>query len=164
MIELVQLTTVWIRVPLYAGESGAIDLAAGARVLALGDAPDADGVLAHPIPAPPTANASTAGVDVYFSLANADRRFRPGERVSVRLTGRNAAQSVVVPKAALLHDAYGGTWVYVVKQPHVYARQRVTVINVVDSLALVSQGPEPGTRVVTDGAAELFGVEFGAGK
>jgi hypothetical protein len=31
-------------------------------------------------------------------------------------------------------------------------------------LAVLSLGPEPGAHVVTDGAAELFGVEFGAGK
>ena len=70
----------------------------------------------------------------------------------------------MVPKAALLHDAYGGTWVYVARGDHVYARERVAVSTIVDMLALVSQGPAPGARVVTDGAAELFGVEFGAGK
>ena len=30
--------------------------------------------------------------------------------------------------------------------------------------ASLSAGPKPGTPVVTDGAAELFGVEFGGGK
>jgi cobalt-zinc-cadmium efflux system membrane fusion protein len=164
MIDLVRLTTVWVRVPMYAGESSSIDPAAPARVLALGEPSDADGILARPIAAPPSANASTAGVDLYFSLANPNQRFRPGERVAVRLTGRSSREGLVVPKAALLHDAYGGTWVYVARGPHVYARERVTVSTIVDSLALVSQGPAPGARVVTDGAAELFGVEFGAGK
>ena len=28
----------------------------------------------------------------------------------------------------------------------------------------LGQGPTPGTRVVTTGAAELFGTEFGVGK
>jgi cobalt-zinc-cadmium efflux system membrane fusion protein len=164
LIDLVRLTTVWVRVPLYAGEAAGIDRAAPARVLALSDPPDADGIIARPIPAPPSANASTSGVDLYFGLANANQRFRPGERVAVRLTGRSSTNSLVVPKAALLHDAYGGTWVYVAREPHVYARERVAVSTIVDSFALVTQGPEPGARVVTDGAAELFGVEFGAGK
>jgi multidrug efflux pump subunit AcrA (membrane-fusion protein) len=164
MIDLVQLSSVWVRVPLYAGESAAIDPTAVARVLTLGEPSDADGVIARPIPAPPSANASTSGVDLYFALTNSGQRFRPGERVSVRLTGRGSSESLVLPKAALLHDAYGGTWVYVAREPHVYARQRVTVASMVDSLALITQGPAPGARVVTDGAAELFGVEFGAGK
>lgn len=164
MIDLVQLSSVWVRVPLYAGESAAIDPKAVARVLTLGEPSDADGVIARPIPAPPSANASTSGVDLYFALTNSGQRFRPGERVSVRLTGRGSSESLVLPKAALLHDAYGGTWVYVAREPHVYARQRVTVASMVDALALITQGPAPDARVVTDGAAELFGVEFGAGK
>ena len=36
--------------------------------------------------------------------------------------------------------------------------------DLVDGLALLDVGPAPGTRVVTAGAAELFGTEFGVGK
>jgi hypothetical protein len=64
----------------------------------------------------------------------------------------------------LLHDAFGGTWVYIVTQPRVYTRTRVVVADITGSLAVLSQGPAAGAQVVTDGAAELFGVEFGAGK
>ena len=78
--------------------------------------------------------------------------------------GARAETGLVVPKAALLHDAYGGTWVYVVREPQVYSRQRVVVTDISGPLAVLSQGPVEGMRVVTDGAAELFGVEFGAGK
>ena len=38
LIELVRLATVWVRVPIYAGEAGAIDTAAPAQVLMLGEA------------------------------------------------------------------------------------------------------------------------------
>jgi RND family efflux transporter MFP subunit len=164
MIDLVRLTTVWVRVPIYAGESSNIDPSAAASVLALGEPPDADGVIARPIPAPPAANPSTAGVDLYYAMTNTGQQFRPGERVAVRLTRREAAMSLVVPKAALLHDAYGGTWVYVARAPQVYARQRVAVTDIAGASAVLSQGPPAGTPVVTDGAAELFGVEFGVGK
>ena len=164
LIELVRLATVWVRVPVYAGEASAIDATAPADVQPLGAAPDAAALSAPPIPAPPSANPATAGVDLYYSLPNPDNRFRPGERVSVRLPRRESARGLVVPKAALLHDAYGGTWVYVVKESRVYARQRVVVSDIAGVLAVLSQGPAPGVRVVTDGAAELFGVEFGAGK
>ena len=78
------------------------------------------GVVARAIAAPPSANATTAGVDLYFTMANPDNRFRPGERVAVRLASRESESGLVVPKAALLHDAYGGTWVYVARQPQVY--------------------------------------------
>ena len=84
--------------------------------------------------------------------------------MAVRLPRRESETGLVVPKAALLHDAYGGTWVYVVREPRVYVRQRVVVADITGTLAVLSQGPAVGARVVTDGAAELFGVEFGAGK
>ena len=158
------MATVWLKVPIYAGESGDIDPRAAARVLGLGESPDADGVSAQPIAPPPSADAATSGVNLYYSLSNPGRRFSPGERVAVRLTRRVASASLVVPKAALLHDAYGGTWVYVLREPRVYARHRVNVADINGVLASLSQGPAAGARVVTDGAAELFGVEFGAGK
>ncbi len=164
LIDLVRLATVWVRVPVYAGEAASIDASAPAQVLLLGEAPDAEGVLARPIPAPPSANATTAGVDLFYAMANPNERFKPGERVAVRLPRRESDTGLVVPKAALLHDAYGGTWVYVVREPRVYSRQRVVVTDVSGPLAVLSQGPVEGMRVVTDGAAELFGVEFGAGK
>lgn len=164
LIDLVRLATVWVRVPVYAGEARAIDTNAPADVQPLGESADASGVTAQPIAAPPSANASTAGVDLYYALANPNNRFRPGERVAVRLPRRESETGLVVPKAALLRDAYGGTWVYVVREPRVYVRQRVVVADITGSLAVLSQGPVAGARVVTDGAAELFGVEFGAGK
>jgi len=164
LVDIVQVARVWVRVPVYAGEAREIDPAAPAHVLTLSDSPDADGVLAQPIPAPPSANAATAGVDLYYAMGNPGQRFRPGERVAVRLTRRDSTAGLVVPKAALLHDAYGGTWVYVAREPQVYARVRVTVADIIGTYALLSQGPPPNARVVLDGAAELFGVEFGVGK
>lgn len=164
LLDLVRLSPIWVRVPIYAGERDEIDRSAPARVVGLGEPATADGLVADPIPAPPSANASLASVDLYYRIANADRRFRPGERVSVRLARRSGVEGLVVPKAALLHDAYGGTWVYVARDAQVYARHRVAVTDVDGALAVLSQGPASGARVVTDGAAELFGVEFGAGK
>jgi hypothetical protein len=37
------------------------------------------------------------------------------------------------------------------------------VAAVVGEQAALASGPPPGASVVTDGAAELFGTEFGAG-
>jgi RND family efflux transporter MFP subunit len=165
LVDLVRLDTAWVRVPIYAGERADIDPNAPAYVLALSDSSDAEGLLARPIPAPPSADAASAAVDLYYSLANRGRRFRPGERVSVRLVRRaGTTVALVVPKAALLHDAYGGTWVYVARAPHQFTRHRVAVADVTGDVAVLSRGPQPGARVVTDGAAELFGTEFGTGK
>jgi RND family efflux transporter MFP subunit len=166
LVDLVRVDTVWVRVPVYAGEARNIDPKAPARVLALGDPSDTEGTIAEPMPAPPSANARTAEVDLYYSMSNtgAGRRLRPGERVAVRLTRLDAMTGLVVPTAALLHDASGGTWVYVVRGSGVYARVHVVVSDISGGLAVLATGPAAGARVVTDGAAELFGVEFGVGK
>ncbi len=164
LVDLVQLDTAWVKVPIYAGERADIDPSAPAHVLALSGPIDAEGVLARPIAAPPSANAAAAAVDLYYAFSNQGRRFRPGERVSVRLPRRAGAEALVVPKAALLHDAYGGTWVYVARAAHQFARHRVAVVDVTGEFAVLSRGPQPGARVVTEGAAELFGTEFGTGK
>jgi cobalt-zinc-cadmium efflux system membrane fusion protein len=43
-------------------------------------------------------------------------------------------------------------------------RRRIGVTAVVGEDAVLVFGPPAGTEVVTDGAAEMFGVEFGGNK
>jgi RND family efflux transporter MFP subunit len=164
IVELAQLDRVWVRVALYAGEVENVARDQPARVVPLGSSADADSIEAQPVTAPLSANPGAATVDLYYALVNRGRRFRPGERVSVRLPRVDTATSLVVPVAAILHDAYGGTWVYEAVEPGLYTRQRVSVVDILGDEAMLGAGPDPGTRVVTDGAAELFGVEFGAGR
>ena len=89
---------------------------------------------------------------------------RPGQRVGVTIPLRTPSDSRAIPWPAVLHDIHGGTWVYEQIQPHTFRRTRVQVRYVVDGVAAVAQGPEPGAEIVTAGAAELFGTEFGTGK
>lgn len=73
-------------------------------------------------------------------------------------------KSLMVPAAAILYDIHGGTWVYVSEGPLVFRRQRVEVLETKSGAAYLARGLSPQTKVVTEGAAELFGTEFGAGK
>jgi RND family efflux transporter MFP subunit len=164
LVDLVRLDTLWVQVPLYVGEATEVDARAPARIVSLGDRPGAEGVAARPVAAPPSADATTAAVNLYFSLPNPEGALRPGQRVGVRLTRRTGAPRLVVPRAALLIDAFGGTWVYEATDARVFVRRRVAVADLVGDLAVLDQGPEPGVTVVTAGAAELFGTEFGAGR
>lgn len=70
----------------------------------------------------------------------------------------------MIPFAAILYDVQGGSWVYVNESEHVYRRQRVELIETRANSAYLARGLTRGDRVVTAGAAELFGTEFGAGK
>jgi hypothetical protein len=66
-----------------------------------------------------------------------------------------------LPYAAIVYDADGATWTFVELEPRVYQRAPVTVSSVDGDRAVLSDGPAPGTDVVTVGAAELVGVEAG---
>lgn len=162
LLEIVDLGKLWIRVPVYAGLVNEIDATASASITGL--SASSDGVSAKPIPAPPTANALSASVDLYYEVDNTKSRFRPGERVTVHVPLKGDTESLVVPRAAVLRDIYGTGWVYVQSDDHEYRRQRVAVTFTTEELAVLSLGPEVGTPVVVDGAPELFGTEFGAGK
>jgi hypothetical protein len=82
--------------------------------------------------------------------------------VTIRLpVAGSAGEQTVVPHSAVVRDLFGGTWVYEATGLGVYVRQRVEVIDVVEGFAVVSRGVEPGTSIVSVGAAELYSTEFG---
>jgi len=148
--------------PVYAGLVNQIDTTMNAAVSGLSSS--VDSMPAKPIPAPPTATALSASVDLYYQVDNSKSTFRPGERVTVRVPLKGDTESLVVPRAAVLRDIYGTGWVYVKSGENEFRRERVAVTFTTDELAVLSLGPKVGTDVVVDGAAELFGTEFGAGK
>lgn len=164
LFEVIAVDTVWIRVPVYAGELADVDPAQPAAVSSLsrGGSTAAPSQAAQRIAAPPSADASTAAVDLFYALPNTTG-FRPGERVSVALPLRAGEAALVVPEAAVLYDTYGGTWVYEARPNHVYVRRRIEVAGHLGPKVKITRGPAKGTSVVTIGAAELFGTEFGAG-
>jgi len=72
-----------------------------------------------------------------------------------------AAARKVMPYAAVLYDASGATWTYTNPEPLVFVREPVTVDAIRGDQAVLSGGPAAGTPVVTVGATELYGTEFG---
>jgi multidrug efflux pump subunit AcrA (membrane-fusion protein) len=160
MGQVVADDVLWVRVPLYAGDRSAVARAAPATVTTLGT----DGVTltATFVDAPPRADPAAATTDVTYALTGSVRALRPGERVMVAIPLASSEEALVVPWSAVVYDVEGGTWVYRVVKPHVYARARVAVRHVVEALAVLARGPAPGTPVVIAGVAELFGTEFGA--
>ncbi|MEP7342004.1 MAG: efflux RND transporter periplasmic adaptor subunit, partial [Acidobacteriota bacterium] len=167
LFEVANLATVWIRVPVYVGDLRLIDRRQTARVHALNEAPSEQGAItraARAVNAPPSANPLNDTADLYFELGNADGSLRPGQKLGVTLAERTSEESLVVPWSAILHDTNGGTWVYENTAPQLYTRRRVEVRRVVNSLAVLAHGPAVGAKVVTAGAAELFGTEFATGK
>jgi hypothetical protein len=93
---------------------------------------------------------------------------RAAERLGIqtapvrRATVEGRARTVV-PYGAVLYDAGGATWVYVTPEPLTYLRERITVDDIEDDRAVLTDGPAAGSAVVTVGVAELYGTETGVG-
>jgi multidrug efflux pump subunit AcrA (membrane-fusion protein) len=164
LFEIMNPHTVWIKVPVYVGELADIAEKKPVQVNSLSDPPGTRGVTAKAVPAPPTAQPQASAVDLYYELANADGKYRPGQRVGVLVPLKDKEKSLAVPWTSVVHDINGGTWVYIQTAPRTYARQRVQVKYVTGDSAVLEQGPQSGADVVTAGAAEVFGAEFGFGK
>lgn len=150
----------WVRVPVFGTDIGGIDRMRPAMVRPLGDTA-APPRRARAVPAPPSANATAATVDLFFALDNRDQAYRVGQRVAVALPLGGTAAALSVPTAAIVRDIYGGEWVYRRTAPNTYVRQRIEVASLAGNQALLARGLARGAEVVTDGAAELFGTEFG---
>jgi RND family efflux transporter MFP subunit len=164
LFEVIDPAQVWVRVPVYVGDLPEIDAGAGATIANLTGRPGESGRTAKPAQAPPSASPSAGTVDLFFEFDNRTTRYSPGERVGATLTLRGDAESLTVPWSAVIHDIYGGTWVYEKIGERAYRRRRVVVRFVSGTSAALASGPEPGTIVVTAGAAELFGTEVGFSK
>jgi hypothetical protein len=90
--------------------------------------------------------------------AEAARRI--GVRTAV-VRRAGSGSDLVIPYAALLYDPDGNTWAYTNPKPLVFERQNVKVASIDGDTVLLVKGPSAGTRVVTEGATEIWGVEYG---
>jgi hypothetical protein len=75
-----------------------------------------------------------------------------------------AGSGLQVPFDAVIYQPDGTTWVYANPEALVFKREPIDVDRIDGDVALVRSGPVAGTPVVTVGAAELWGFEFGVGK
>ncbi len=164
LLEIANLSSVWIRVPVYVGDLREIASNQSAKIHNLADSHGAISRSARPVKALPSADALSNTADLYFELANADGSLRPGQRLGVTLSLRGKTESLTVPWSAVVYDINGGAWVYENTAPQTYVRRRIEISRVVNSLAALSRGPAAGTKIATTGVAELFGTEFSTGK
>ena len=164
LAELGTLDPLWIHVGVHAAELADVDTSAPARIRTLGELDSSPWSEAPVAAAPPVADAASGSVDLVYELSVGKQTLRPGQRVLALLVARGSSKRLVVPHAAIVRDAHGGSWVYVRREERKYVRQRVEVAWVEGGDAVLAEGPAPGAEVVTSGTAEVFGAEFGQGK
>ena len=84
------------------------------------------------------------------------------KRIDVKTAAvKSDGGDTVIPYSAVLYDPDGATWTYTNPKPLVFVRADITVKNITGESAILTKGPAPGTAVVTLGATELWGVEYG---
>lgn len=164
VLDAVNPSRLWVRVPVYVGDLARVNAAAEARVGSLSGNADTNSRPAKPVSAPPSANTAAATADLFYEIQNSDGSLRLGQRVGVTVPLRDDEESLVVPSSAVVYDVQGGAWVYEKSAPQGYTRRRVQLKHVVGELAALAGGVKPGANIVITGVAELFGTEFGAGK
>ena len=161
LFEVVDLSTLWVRVPLPVGDLDDIDRTKAAQLGKLSAQPGTSLVSALPVAAPPSANALAATIDVYYEVLNSSGHLTPGQRIGVTIPLTDEKESLTVPWSAIVFDVHGGTWVYEQVSPRTYVRRRVVVRYTSGTNAVLGSGPTTGTKVVATGVQELFGAETG---
>jgi hypothetical protein len=100
------------------------------------------------------------GSNVERVRLTAEAARRIGVRTAV-VRRAGGGPGLVIPYAALLYDPDGNTWAYTSPKPLVFQRQNVKVARIDGNTVLLSKGPSAGTKVVIEGATEIWGVEYG---
>jgi len=70
----------------------------------------------------------------------------------------------VIPYAAVIYDTEGNTWIYTNPKPLTYVRSSILVDHIDGDQAILMEGLDAGTKVVTLGVAEIYGAETGVSK
>jgi hypothetical protein len=99
------------------------------------------------------------GGGAYFAIDDNKSGLHPGQRVIVRVMQPGGRLQKVVPYSAVVYDLQGNSWVYVNPEPLLFLRHSVTVEHVEMNLAILADGPAPGSKIVTVGAGGLLGIE-----
>lgn len=78
---------------------------------------------------------------------------------------RNSSRALtVIPLTAVIYDPQGRSWTYVVTAPRSFIREAIVIDHTVGAKVFLRAGPPAGTPVVTLGAPELLGAEYGVGE
>ncbi|MDQ2941435.1 MAG: HlyD family efflux transporter periplasmic adaptor subunit [Chloroflexota bacterium] len=166
LFQLTDPTEMWVRVPLSDNDLKKVDRQQAARVF-VGTGGTGPGLSAHVVASPGSGDAPDGYTQaaLYYVPDRKDHGLTLGERARVELplvgTGIHRP---VIPYEAVLYDLTGGSWIYTNPQPLVFVRARVEIDYVEADQAVLASGPAIGTAIVTTGAAELHGAEFGVGE
>jgi hypothetical protein len=166
-----------LRIPVSETDLTMVDQDQPAYILPATGSSTAPGLMAQPVDATTVINSqvqTNSGTQpninigenaLYYLINPVESGFIQGQGVFAELSllSDNTPRKII-PYAAVLYGVHGETWVYTNPEPLAFIRTAITVDYIEDDLAILLEGPEVGTPVVTVGAAELFGTETGVSK
>lgn len=107
------------------------------------------------------ATVTEAGPDLWTVTLTPAAAERTGiETAAVESSGDH----LVIPYSAVFYHYDGSTWTYLDQGGNSYTRAPIEIDYIEGDRAMLTDGPSAGQPVVSVGAAELYGVEFGIGK
>lgn len=83
------------------------------------------------------------------------------QTIDVREEQVDGTNRMVIPYAAVIYGNHGETWAYTNPEPLKFVRQAITIDHIDGDKAVLVDGPAAGTKVVTVGVAELYGIDTG---
>jgi hypothetical protein len=84
------------------------------------------------------------------------------KRLDIQTTAvTTGPDGLTVPYSAVVYEPDGSTWVYTQTEALTYQRAAITIGAIHGDEVTLDDGPPVGTQVVSQGAAELVGVETG---
>src|SRR4026209_2403229 len=86
---------------------------------------------------------------------------KAAERINLQTV---PVSGLVVPYSAVIYDTEGNTWIYTNPAPLTFVRASIVIDRIEGDQAVLSQGLDSGTAVVTLGVSELYGAETGVSK
>jgi hypothetical protein len=138
-----------VRVSLPATERAKVDAALPARVTV-----GSDELVAPPV------GGTAAGGALAYELDGVGGAVHAGQRLRVELVFSGGGEQLTIPYSAVIYGVEGGVWAYTSAGPLTFVRAPITVASIQGNTAVLSEGPAPGTEVVTVGGEELLGTEF----
>jgi hypothetical protein len=138
-------------------DAGEYDDEDDAEILAPGDFDEPEPLRAKRVV---IGTASEPADTLYFKVRGGTQHgLTVGQRVGVKLAAPGSdTPKRIVPYSAIIYDATGNPWVFVRSKPLEFVKQHVTIEDIDHNMAILGDGPPPGTEVVTVGVAELAGA------
>jgi hypothetical protein len=148
----------WVRVTLSGGEWERLRKDQAAQIMPLATRDGlANETFALPSDLEPVQDMKRSMMALYYIISDTDHGLNLYERVRVELQLIGSGETrIIVPYSAVYYDGKGTPWVYVSPEPLVFQRQRIRIVG---DLAVITDGPPVGTKVVTVGASLLYGAE-----